>query len=229
MTDLYHVLGVTKDATAEDINDAYRLLAKKYHPDRNVGDEFAAARYAEVDEAYSILSDPERRSRYDTNGDCRRPNTEEQDLLGVIAPVLFQAIQETEQYTNGGVKTSDLKTKMVNKITGTLRRIEEHRGKINAGIHTLEIVLGRFEKEGQSDDMLNGVVQSQLTQLKTQLEQVKFDLNRHDRALKYLSGVEYRRDKTKREPTAVSVPKLDPVLMKALGSMITNPFREDVE
>ncbi len=149
----------------------------------------------------------------------------------MIAPVLFVAIQEAEQYVSGGVKTSDLKNKMVSKITDTLRRIEEHLGKINTGIRTLEIVLGRFEKEGQSDEMLNGVVQSQLTQLKKELELVQFDLDRHDRAVKYLSGVEYRRDKAKRESAKSAVPVLDPILMKALVgmNMITNPFGEDIE
>lgn len=68
MVDLYDVLGVSKDATADDIKKAHRKLAKKYHPDRNIGDEEAANRFKEIQDAYDILSDPSKRSQYDQFG-----------------------------------------------------------------------------------------------------------------------------------------------------------------
>lgn len=61
----YKTLGVDRTADSEVITKAYRQLAKKYHPDRNVGDEEAKVKYQEVDEAYSTLSDPIKRSHYD--------------------------------------------------------------------------------------------------------------------------------------------------------------------
>lgn len=64
----YEVLGVVRTATEVEITKAYRQLAKQYHPDRNVGDEVAKVKYAEVDEAYSILNDPNKRARYDRHG-----------------------------------------------------------------------------------------------------------------------------------------------------------------
>jgi molecular chaperone DnaJ len=66
--DYYEVLGVTRTATEVEITKAYRTLAKKYHPDRNIGDDEAKVRYAEVDEAYAILNDPNKRARYDRHG-----------------------------------------------------------------------------------------------------------------------------------------------------------------
>jgi molecular chaperone DnaJ len=66
--DYYEVLGVAKSAGAEEIKKAYRGLAMKYHPDRNTGDEEAAAKFKEVAEAYAILSDPDKRGRYDRYG-----------------------------------------------------------------------------------------------------------------------------------------------------------------
>src|SRR5262249_10593655 len=66
--DYYEVLGVAKGAGAEEIKKAYRSLAMKYHPDRNTGDEQAAARFKEVAEAYAVLSDPDKRGRYDRYG-----------------------------------------------------------------------------------------------------------------------------------------------------------------
>jgi molecular chaperone DnaJ len=64
----YEVLGVVRTATEVEITKAYRQLAKKYHPDRNIGDDEAKIRYAEVDEAYAVLNDPNKKARYDRHG-----------------------------------------------------------------------------------------------------------------------------------------------------------------
>lgn len=66
--DYYEVLGVTKDADDATLKKAYRTLAKKYHPDANPGDQAAADKFKEASEAYSVLSDPEKRRQYDQFG-----------------------------------------------------------------------------------------------------------------------------------------------------------------
>ncbi len=66
--DYYEVLGVAKDAGESEIKKAYRGLAKKYHPDMNPGDAEAEAKFKEVNEAYAVLSDAEKRSKYDQFG-----------------------------------------------------------------------------------------------------------------------------------------------------------------
>jgi molecular chaperone DnaJ len=66
--DYYEVLGVAKDASADDIRKAYRQSALKNHPDRNPGDTEAEARFKEATEAYQVLSDEEKRARYDRFG-----------------------------------------------------------------------------------------------------------------------------------------------------------------
>ena len=66
--DYYEVLGVSKDANESDIKKAYRTLAKKYHPDMNPGDQEAEAKFKEVNEAYDVLSDADKRAKYDQYG-----------------------------------------------------------------------------------------------------------------------------------------------------------------
>jgi len=67
--DYYSVLGVSRQATESEIKKAYRRLARKYHPDVNPGDKAAEARFKEINEAHEVLSDKEKRKKYDRFGD----------------------------------------------------------------------------------------------------------------------------------------------------------------
>jgi molecular chaperone DnaJ len=67
--DYYKILGVKRDAAEQDIKQAYRRLARKLHPDLNPGDKSAEAKFKEVNEAYEVLSDKEKRDKYDKYGD----------------------------------------------------------------------------------------------------------------------------------------------------------------
>ena len=66
--DYYEVLGVAKNANADEIKKAYRKAAIKYHPDKNPGDKEAEEKFKEAAEAYDVLSNPEKRARYDQFG-----------------------------------------------------------------------------------------------------------------------------------------------------------------
>jgi len=78
MKDYYAVLGVSRNASQEEIKKAYRRLARQYHPDLNRGDQGAAERFKEINEAYEVLGDEEKRRRYDLYGE------------GGLSPSLFE-------------------------------------------------------------------------------------------------------------------------------------------
>src|SRR2546430_1624266 len=65
---LYDTLGIAKNASADELKKAYRKLARQYHPDRNPGDAEAEKKFKEIQHAYDVLSDPEKRKQYDTFG-----------------------------------------------------------------------------------------------------------------------------------------------------------------
>ncbi|HHW59544.1 MAG TPA: DnaJ domain-containing protein, partial [Bacteroidales bacterium] len=66
--DYYKILGVSKNSSTEDIKKAYKKLALQYHPDKNPGNKEAEEKFKEINEAYEVLSDPEKRKRYDELG-----------------------------------------------------------------------------------------------------------------------------------------------------------------
>jgi curved DNA-binding protein len=68
MKDYYQILGVSRGANEQEIKQAYRKLARKYHPDVNPGDKQAEVRFKEINEAYEVLSDKEKRAKYDRFG-----------------------------------------------------------------------------------------------------------------------------------------------------------------
>jgi DnaJ-class molecular chaperone len=109
MTDPYQVLGVAKTASEEDIRKAFRKLAKKHHPDLNPGDKAAEAKFKEISQANDILSDAEKRRRYDAgeidaSGQEMPPRGFYRDQAGGFAGGKYEHAGEHEPFVDmGGV------------------------------------------------------------------------------------------------------------------------------
>ena len=94
--DYYKVLGVDKGASQDDIKKAYKKLARKYHPDLNPNDPDAQRKFQEINEANEVLSDPEKRKKYDSYGENWKHADE------------FDAARGSSSYNgNGGFMDSD--------------------------------------------------------------------------------------------------------------------------
>src|SRR5882762_742926 len=92
--DYYKILGVDKNASTEDIKKAYRKLARKHHPDLNPNDASAKQMFQQINEAHEVLSDPEKRKKYDQYGKDWK-HAEEFEKAG-------QQRQQGQQGSSGG-------------------------------------------------------------------------------------------------------------------------------
>src|SRR6187431_501915 len=100
--DYYQTLGVAKTATDKEIKQAFRKLARKYHPDVNPGDKGAEARFKEINEAHEVLSDPAKRKKYDELGANWRMYEQAQQQRGAGAPGAAPFGDGSWTYDTGG-------------------------------------------------------------------------------------------------------------------------------
>ena len=124
--DYYEVLGVNRNASREEIRAAYRRLAVKHHPDRNPGDKEAEEKFKEAAEAYSVLSDAEKRANYDRFGEAGLAGQPfsgfDASIFGDFADILgnffgFEGIFGGGRRQSGPGRGSDLRTTVVVSFT----------------------------------------------------------------------------------------------------------------
>lgn len=121
--DYYEVLGVDKNASADELKKAYRKVAKKYHPDANPGDKDAEAKFKEASEAYAVLSDPDKKRQYDQFGHAAFENggaggfggfdfsgMDMGDIFGDIFGDLFGGGRSRQRASNGPMKGANIRT-----------------------------------------------------------------------------------------------------------------------
>jgi molecular chaperone DnaJ len=128
--DYYAVLGVEKDASADDIKKSFRALALQYHPDRNPEDVDAEQRFREIVEAYQTLSDAEERSRYDRLGPFYRPDGRPptaEDLNAFLAETFTGLFRRRRAAGRGEDLRYTLTVSLEDVASGTERTVEVNR------------------------------------------------------------------------------------------------------
>ena len=130
MNNLYQILGVEKNATADEIKKAYRTLAFKYHPDRNAGDKAAEDKFKEINEAYSILGDETKRRQYDMMGSYSSQNygSGYQNTYQ-NAGNFYNADDPFAEFFRNAYKSSSNNDNYRYTYTWTSRKTEEPKGK----------------------------------------------------------------------------------------------------
>jgi DnaJ-class molecular chaperone len=153
--DYYEVLGVKRDAKADDIKTAYRKLARKHHPDLNPGDKAAEDRFKELQAAYDVLSDPEVRQKYDKYGENWRMAEQAQAASGGTSPPpgwenvrgrSSGGVDFSEFEFSGGAGMGDIFEELLGRTRGGRRRAAGRGQDVEA---TLELSLEDAHRGGR--------------------------------------------------------------------------------
>lgn len=118
MTDFYKILGLEKDASDEEIKKAYRKLSLKFHPDKNQGDKFFENMFKQIQEAYEILSNPNKKDKYDRQFNNKNHNSNyeqkssKENHFNLINPKIEYFNSNTKSFSNGSEIT--FKWKVIN-------------------------------------------------------------------------------------------------------------------
>jgi|ERR1017187_8204693 DnaJ-class molecular chaperone len=119
----YIVLGLNNTASLREIKSAYRLLAKKFHPDKNIGNKTSEEHFKEVQQAYSILSNPAKRKKYDLKFSYDGSNTQQKQYTPYTGNAYQYAQQQAKQQTQQNKQFDSPTTKPQNQYRTEINQI----------------------------------------------------------------------------------------------------------
>lgn len=194
--DLYAVLGVARQATEAEIKTAFRKLAMKLHPDHNPGDEAAEKRFAVVQFAYEVLTDPERRAEYDRTGaaDPRGADNGNVMLMTRVTSVLDLAIQRTDE-----MQVPITSIDMIEVMRNVIKAADKERDKAAAACQKAMLkykaILGRFKKrKNKGTNILEGILRARLAEGEQHLVNIERSGEIDKEVLKFLEDYGFNFD-----------------------------------
>lgn len=185
--DLYKTLGVLKNATPEEIKTGYRSQSKVHHPDKGGDTET----FKQIALAYEILSDPEKRQRYDSgepvDSITKSAVSIETHILRQLVKLFTNVVFATD------VKHTDIVGHMKNHLSNNLQQIAMAIQKERTKIEKLEIVIGKI-KRVEGENIFVGSAQAQITNIKMGISTLENQKTHNEKALKMLEDYSYEAD-----------------------------------
>lgn len=186
---LYDDLGVSPNASADEINAAYRKAAKEHHPDKG-GDP---AVFAKIGRAVAVLRDPERRAEYDQTG--REDFTETHPESGARAQLIAAFSSMLVKFVKGHLDgTSDLITLTQRALQQRAREQRAEAKKVRNFLARSEDALSRLKRKGDGPDLLRDVIQSRNAEAARMMEQMTKMADELERASEMAEDWEWRAD-----------------------------------
>lgn len=182
MKTLYHILGLTKQATIDEIKNAYRELAKKHHPD--VGGD--TEKMTELTLAYNILRDPEKRKRYDETGQ-HETNTFKSRFTTFVQSYFLQIVDTADD-----VVSNNLIENFNNQVTQFIAQLDKDIQTCESKTEKLNKVLSRVKCD--TDNTITIVLQAQIDTLQKQAGKCKEDKKFLKQCRAILEDYDYKTD-----------------------------------
>lgn len=190
MIDLYRTLGIKRNAKFPVIRKAFRKLSMQHHPDRGGDPE----RFIEVQLAWRILSDDDRRKRYNDTGFIEDgPDNSQAELVTILSGVFGAACGEIMK--NGQDPCSiDIVYHMTATIKKSIQDFKTTLKELSSAEELLKNVASRFTVE-DGPNLMENIISGQLQMVKQQRQQTTQRINGHEGALSFMKGVKFKRRK----------------------------------
>ena len=180
-TNLYDILGVSKDATFEEIKAKYKSLAQQHHPDKGGDPEV----FKRIKNAYEILSDPTNRKRYDTTGQFETKSSIRDSALEQLSRIFFNLIP------NINPETDDPILIMKNESRQEKENINNHINGCNNRMDKLKKIINKIKRKNDGENLLKMFAENQLKAHENELQNYIHQIQIVDAVVKILEEYQY--------------------------------------
>ena len=204
MSNLYEVLGVEQGASPEEIKAAYRRAAMKHHPDRNQGDDEAHAAFQAVQQAYDVLSDPEKRAEYDHTGEIPGRKPDRMAAIRQEAITIFMEAVSTSGPNPSQRHLINMMEQIIMDKQMSLRQAVQENDSLIAKLEKLVPRVGR--KEGAAGpNVISGFIEADVAAKRKQNDRTKQMIEHGERLLEYVRTYTFEVEAPPTQPTWVNV------------------------